>query len=128
MHMTTEQLTGVGLIVLAVLGAAWVAWSIVSRVRDGRADAAMRNAWETEIKGVTMPDYDGSTWDWPEGGLAEYFFAPAEQPTDEHQTRPWADAYDFEAETTDFIRSMKRMTDWYITERIQGPLALPAGH
>jgi len=125
--MTTEQMTGTGLLVLALLAVAWVAWSIVSRVRDGRAETAMRTAWEQEVKGVTLPDYDGTTWDWPEGGLAEYFFAPAEQPTDEHQTREWADAYDFEAETTDFIRAMKRSTDRYITDRIQGQLALPAG-
>lgn len=52
-----------------------VAWLTVGYVREQRAlrrETRRMHEWEQEIAGVTLPSYNGATYDWPTPGLARY--------------------------------------------------------
>lgn len=70
--LTVSQLVSAGLIAVIIMGSAVVAWYLFDLYMTRTADHAVRADWEQEVSGVTMPDWDGQTWDWPENGLTAY--------------------------------------------------------
>lgn len=124
--LTAQQSIGIAIIALALLVFGFAFWRWYDNRRQHSEDQAMRETWEKEIKGVTLPDYNGDTWDWPAGGLAEYFFGSTEA-TAQHPTPPWGDAYDFDTETDMFILSMRERTTQFITALSQPQPALAGG-
>jgi hypothetical protein len=72
-----------GLLALALVFLAAGLCVILARTRTAAAEHEMRESWEREVAGVTLPDYDGSTYDWPETGLASYLAS-----FDASETRP----------------------------------------
>ena len=80
--MTTADISTQDLVtafLIALLG--FVAWLAVRYVREQRAlmaETRRMNEWEQEIAGVTLPEWDGATFDWPDTGLSRYLDAFAE--------------------------------------------------
>lgn len=55
-----------------------VAWLTVGYVREQRTlrrETRRLHEWEQEVAGVTLPAYNGATYDWPTSGLAQYLDA-----------------------------------------------------
>jgi hypothetical protein len=63
---------GMGLILLALAAVTAGAWCFCDSRRLAAEENRQRRAFEKEMAAVRLPDWNGDTYDWPEGGLADY--------------------------------------------------------
>ncbi|HEY1705626.1 MAG TPA: hypothetical protein VGG75_38565 [Trebonia sp.] len=70
--MTGQELATSTLIGLLLMAAVLAYLYLRDNHRNSAEDTRLRTQWEQEVAGVTMPDWDGQNWDWPETGLRDF--------------------------------------------------------
>jgi hypothetical protein len=125
------DLTTQDVVIAALLGLlTLVAFLGVLYLREKRAlltELNRMHEWEKEMAGVTLPPWNGETFDWPESNLAGYLdtFPRVEEPVPPSTIsgplpmlrEPATDDAD------DVIAWMKERTDWFIA-MMNEPLAV----
>jgi len=78
--MTTDVPGLITIALILLLGlTGWLAAGYLREQRALAAETRRLNEWEQEVIGVTLPEWDGETYEWwPETGLSRYLDAFAE--------------------------------------------------
>jgi hypothetical protein len=138
--MSMSVHTGIIIGLALFFGVILAGWMAAER-SDRREDAELWRDWQAAIDNAALPPWDGQTWDWPEGGLADYFFGadgqppayadggqatpvPSDPPDGPIPPGPALPCLDDEADR--FIQAMRDRTDAFITAMSRPALA-PAG-
>lgn len=85
--MTPDQALGAVIVVITAVIAGFIVWHLRDASKIRRADRQLRTQWEKEIVGFSLPPWNGTTWDWPETGLAQYLDAASWH--DQVYETPW---------------------------------------